>query len=375
MSIGNFEDFEQIKANLKKSELVDDLELQFNALKIRNGYITDEFLRLSELEQVQRKSEYLQLQYQFHDIAVVMITELLDQWFLEPATEVMGIEEPGAADSSEPTATATASIPPVMENEQPTKSKEMAQPNSGFASDGPSDAMDGIDEQGAASLALQNDTTGTTQWSDIVNSEQAIMTPPPPFCVYAEIMEPLFSLKKLNSASEQTLDVVLKAITSAATEAKNRGYTIEHDSAIIIACVQRSLDGESQAIWAWELADREPTLDEFVNFLMERTKRIPKAAKPKPVPSISQSVKGQEKGAGAKKSKVTCVRCGGPHHLHRCEQFRALVLRAKIETVERAKLCANCFSHLHSTKGCSFGECKRCQTKHNSLLCPKAQRK
>lgn len=181
----------------------------------------------------------------------------------------------------------------------------------------------------------------------------------------------------------------MSAIADAGAAADTLGYSIEPDAPIIIACVQRKLDVTSLNIWLWELDNREPTLNEFAGFLAKLAKKVQSNLVPLPVQSTSGVITrraepnaphgffkakiGPSKGAVAKKAKIVCPRCEGGHLLHRCLQFRTLTLSAKVETVARARVCANCFAPSHATADCGFGACKRCDVKHNSLLCPRAQ--
>lgn len=378
MSLGDFQKFEQVKLALSNGESVPDLQIQLNALAIRYAEISDEFRLLEDDEQQARECEYLQLQYQYHDIAMVMITKLLDPLFItepESASADMEIE---------------ATIEQTVDETQTTEAHEQSniETSNGLeqTSTDSSDVEQMHSDEGAQSLELQNaDATEGAKptWNQMVSAEPE-QKKSPPFSVYSKIMEPLFSLKPIGQVTERALDGILTVITNAGTMANNLGYTIEHDSAIIISCVQRNLDTTSQGIWLWELKDREPTLNEFVEFLAQLTKRIPAITSQAQFPSTSRaavghadsnasrsSANGQEKSA--KKAKVVCPRCEGSHLLHRCEQFRTLTLSAKVETVRRAKVCANCFAPSHYTEDCIVGACKRCGAKHNSLLCPRAQ--
>lgn len=374
MSLGNFQKFELVKIALSNGETVPDLQVQLDALAICYAEISDEFRLLDDDEQRARECEYLQLQYQYHEIAMVMLTKLLDPLFItepdmdiEPTVE-QTVDDPKSAESSEHLSNQSS---PDLEQQSPNNN----------------DAMELVhSDEGAQSLALQNVTANeraNLNWSEIVSAEPE-QKKSPPFSVYSKIMEPLFSLKPIGQVTERALDGILTVIANAGTMANNLGYTIEHDSAIIISCVQRNLDTTSQGIWLWQLNDREPTLNEFVEFLAQLTKRIPAITSQAQFPSTSRaavgradsnasrsSANGQEKSA--KKAKVVCPRCEGSHLLHRCEQFRTLTLSAKVETVRRAKVCANCFAPSHYTGDCIVGACKRCGAKHNSLLCPRAQ--
>lgn len=83
MSFRDFKQFEQLKEVLNEGGSVPDLQIKLNALAIRFAEMSDEYRLLDDEEQKVRECEYFQLQYQYHDIAMVMLTKLLDPMFIE----------------------------------------------------------------------------------------------------------------------------------------------------------------------------------------------------------------------------------------------------------------------------------------------------
>lgn len=97
MSFRDFTPFEQLKEVLNEGGSVPDLQIKLNALAIWFAEISDEYRVLDDEEQKVRECEYLQLQYQYHEIAMVMITKLLDPMFIdngEPHSMEMSDEQP-----------------------------------------------------------------------------------------------------------------------------------------------------------------------------------------------------------------------------------------------------------------------------------------
>lgn len=216
----------------------------------------------------------------------------------------------------------------------------------------------------------------------------------PPYNDYCEIMEPIFALQPIEHVDERAINQILVTIVGAAENAREKGYTIERDQILIVALLHRILDVTSQSLWSWHIEGQEPTLSAFIGFLTKRAKRIT----PKELPSWASMMESNSRassfvsagasstshvvvpstsngtttsGAMAKKVKTVCVRCQGEHFLHRCPQFRTLTIPAKRATLNQARLCHNCFSATHATSDCKKGVCKRCNSKHNSILCPK----
>lgn len=230
----------------------------------------------------------------------------------------------------------------------------------------------------------------------------------PAFNEFSRIMEPLFSLTGITQVNDEAINAVIKLLVSTAERMRYRGFSIIEYTPMIIALVQRQLDITSQSMWNWYQKGKPLTLDLLMEFLTERVKNIlpkelPSSANPFSRPPSSCESDGQQAGPsivgglGAtpkprraanrgdhaffhkddsasedrnEKRAMKCPRCEANHPLHRCEQFIALTWRARKETVKRANLCSNCFSTMHKAKDCKKGPCKKCNTKHNSLLCP-----
>lgn len=67
-----------------------------------------------------------------------------------------------------------------------------------------------------------------------------------------------------------------------------------------------------------------------------------------------------------------CPYCGEDHRMYRCPPFRALQLLEKWYHALNGGVCLNCLRQGHSSFRClKEGACRRCGTRHNSLLCPR----
>ncbi|CAH2227057.1 jg22783 [Pararge aegeria aegeria] len=68
----------------------------------------------------------------------------------------------------------------------------------------------------------------------------------------------------------------------------------------------------------------------------------------------------------------SCLLCKSNHSLYACSQFLNLDLNARLKFVHDNKLCENCLrSGGHSVSDCRFGPCRKCDKRHNSLICDK----
>nr|XP_053606381.1 uncharacterized protein LOC128672900 isoform X2 [Plodia interpunctella] len=63
-----------------------------------------------------------------------------------------------------------------------------------------------------------------------------------------------------------------------------------------------------------------------------------------------------------------CPSCNGNHALYMCYNFLNLSVQDRSLFVDKNNLCRNCLRSGHVLSDCTFGPCKQCQGKHNSLL-------
>ena len=183
-------------------------------------------------------------------------------------------------------------------------------------------------------------------------------------------------------------------LTEMREQAERLQFPLEKERQFIIALIQNRLDRVSRSLWMWQVDRAEPTIDQLVNFLVKRGSRIEAHERSQPIPAqgaVQRPVQAQGAISRApaaaraaadkrpltskgKKHKPVCVSCSGEHYLHKCESFRKLTVAQKRSLLDYHRLGHNCFSSSHTTGQCNQGVCKRCGTKHNSVLCPDSDR-
>lgn len=335
---------DEIKQKATETNDFSELDALLVQLNERFMAILEDWHLLTPEEQEQKNDQHLQAQYLFHEIGILIITKLM---------EGTSINEPDANGNEH------QQMPP------------------------PTDAQPEQKEQNAGTSANDvemNDAASECEGAVGGATEQKLVQAP--YIDFCQIMDPIFSLQPINEVSEVAINRILFAITDAVGLAREKGFTIENQAYTIIAYVHRLLDVTSHSLWSWEAERENPTLDSFINFLVLRSKRISplelaaRTGQPVQMQPSTSSAAGSDDcsrptGTVPKRAKTSCVRCKGDHFLHRCKPFKDLTLKAKLETVNRAKLCHNCFSATHTTEQCKGNPCKKCNVKHNSLLCPK----
>lgn len=78
------------------------------------------------------------------------------------------------------------------------------------------------------------------------------------------------------------------------------------------------------------------------------------------------STKSQTKAARPYKA---CLMCNEKHPLYSCQNFLDLSAEDRFKIVKDKQLCINCMRSGHSVGTCVFGPCRKCDKKHNSLIC------
>ena len=69
-------------------------------------------------------------------------------------------------------------------------------------------------------------------------------------------------------------------------------------------------------------------------------------------------------------AKFKCAGCSESdfHYLYRCDKFLNLKPSDRLKIVRNAGLCENCLRSKHALNDCNFGNCIKCNKRHNTLL-------
>ena len=63
-----------------------------------------------------------------------------------------------------------------------------------------------------------------------------------------------------------------------------------------------------------------------------------------------------------------CGYCGEQHQIYKCEKFLKPSVDSRNEEVRKHGLCLNCLKRGHLVKDCKLSSCRKCGSKHNSLI-------
>lgn len=214
-----------------------------------------------------------------------------------------------------------------------------------------------------------------------------------PFLDFEALFRPLFEIQQMSQVDKMALNRLLTVLLDMREKAESLNFPLEQERQAIISLIQNRLDYVSRSLWMWQMDRGEPTIEQLMNFLVKRSNRIEVHERPSTsgqaqgaIPRRSVSSKGavqrlsssvsvgsataeQPSISTGKKHKPVCIECQGEHFLHKCDRFKSMTMGQKRAILNYHRLCHNCFSATHTTSQCKQGACKRCGTKHNSILC------
>lgn len=342
-NLWNIEELKEMAQKVKNGEIDVDLDKELDQLNAKFISMCEDWNLLANDEQKQNQIWYYDAQLTYHDVGGQYVRQLIDKNQIEH-------EQTPIADSAK-------------ENDKENQDFDME----GAVGDEPATNAIGL-KTGAIPKVPLIDSASITK-SDtrmIVQGNEQIRAP---IKDYRRILKPIFELQRITHVSEKAINEIIVAISESMSLAKECDIPIDGANEFMLIYLEQLMDEQTSVLWQWKLEDEpsvEVTVDVLVNFLVKRAKRILPSETDKN-PSTSQAT-----GNTSKKPKLlVCPRCEAAHPLHKCEVFKGLKLSAKWATVKKERLCENCFASSHSIDTCKSGDCKRCNVKHNSLLCKK----
>lgn len=192
---------------------------------------------------------------------------------------------------------------------------------------------------------------------------------------FVQLVHPIYGIRGMQTATVQSIRLVIEAIEDVRVRAITLKYNLENDERALVTYIHGVLDATTQELWEWHVLDHGvATLLELIHFLRMRIQRMPKASSRSS--SVSEDWNEPSTSAGMlippkRAKKNGCYKCGLAHGLCQCPTFKSMSLPAKTKFVHQKKLCLNCFSIEHMVATCPDDACRKCNIKHNSLLCPK----
>ncbi|XP_045499305.1 uncharacterized protein LOC123696951 [Colias croceus] len=213
----------------------------------------------------------------------------------------------------------------------------------------------------------------------------------------------IFSLQNVSRESACQLHNLIDTILKNLRILKILGEPTEYWDTLIIYIVVSKLDPTTEREWEqfkntfYKIhKDKIIKLDDLLKFIKEKADLLTTLSVNHSKPSISNNSNKfstyQNKNSSSKihcnivsdnkhsfnsksqsnKSRShykSCLLCNEKHQLYSCQKFLDLSPQHRLNLITDKDLCINCMRPGHSVGTCLFGPCRKCEQKHNSLLC------
>lgn len=147
-----------------------------------------------------------------------------------------------------------------------------------------------------------------------------------------------------------------------------------HWDDLLIYILSSKLDELTLREWQSSLTTTNlPSFRQFLEFLSHRCEVL--EASGKGDAASSKTITTRSKLNAKRQStcvatvSTKCVFCRGEYLIYYCKSFLALTIPQRISEIKKRKICINCIrSNSHQADSCISGNCKICNSKHNTLL-------
>ncbi|XP_072380604.1 uncharacterized protein [Diabrotica undecimpunctata] len=185
----------------------------------------------------------------------------------------------------------------------------------------------------------------------------------------------IFNLKAINKEGSFSIRNLIDKFCSNLRALEALEQPVEHWDALLKYILLEKLDSESVKEWEKANIGKVSQVSNLIYFLKTKADTLERYNLNKPNiqgTSVNNHVKFRHNSTKAlvstKSSFLSCSLCNQQHKLVHCSQFHSLDIPARINKVRRFKLCLNCLHSGHQQATCKYGECKKCNQKHHTLL-------
>ncbi|XP_033213705.1 uncharacterized protein LOC117170777 [Belonocnema kinseyi] len=186
----------------------------------------------------------------------------------------------------------------------------------------------------------------------------------------------IFSIEAVQQESAAQIRKVLDTSNKHLRALNALNQPTDQWDVLLIYIVTTKLDKITARAWEKEKTENEfRTLEDLKNFLKARSDmletleinnlQIDKNAKLK---SNNNNKSNQSKVKSFLAKKLNCLFCDGEHFIQDCSKFIELVPQQRAEKIKSFKVFLNCFRPGHYVKQCRSTNCKKCHSKHNTML-------
>ncbi|XP_076163146.1 uncharacterized protein LOC143144526 [Ptiloglossa arizonensis] len=188
----------------------------------------------------------------------------------------------------------------------------------------------------------------------------------------------LFELPVLTRDSHSEFRQLIDTVSIHLLSLQSLGENIDSWDTMIIYLLESKLNATAKREWERALTHltSKPTLKGMIKLLEEHSKYLFAMDVNKASSNEIKEIKPTEKYNSASGGRVrlytattkNCDLCKEGHALHACEELRRLPVPARVQKVRELGIYFNCLFSGHRNKDCTFGSCRKCSKKHNTLL-------
>lgn len=191
-------------------------------------------------------------------------------------------------------------------------------------------------------------------------------------------------IRPVSSETSADLLTIVDTVRESLRALRVMDLPVDQWDALSVPIVTSKLPQTTQHAWGMHTDQKKiPTLDELLTFVERRAQSLSLDVLRWPGTSDKNTLmrrglpqspintpKKLVKSNLAATAPGNCEYCNNPsHQIYRCPKLLAVPVAERFSKLSGSNLCFNCLKPGHSTKTCSGGNCRRCQGKHNSLLC------
>lgn len=176
--------------------------------------------------------------------------------------------------------------------------------------------------------------------------------------------------KILNQSPGTSTAIAIKSLHDTTKECllalNNLGIDTSNWDAILLQLLNKKLDKHTHLRFIQSLKNptEVPSIAEFLSFLEIQFQALEATGqKDRPAHKAISSV------ASSYTNNGVCQFCSTEiHKLFQCSKFLEISAPARLQWVQKHKLCVNCLKPNHTSQTCNSRSCLKCSKKHNTLL-------
>jgi len=175
----------------------------------------------------------------------------------------------------------------------------------------------------------------------------------------------LFDLNNVKEECHQSLRSLLDGLNKHIRALEVLKQPVAFWDALLIHMISLKLDSATRREWESEYSKHDlVSLEGFTTFLNDKCKLLetiqinnPQKAKRHSFPSLQVNHR-----------TPICSLCNKDHTVYNCKTFLDFNSAKRLAEAKKRKWCLNCLRINHSTEQCRSTPCRKCSSKHNTLL-------